>query len=47
MRGKCYPEDFVIEAVKLVADEGHSVPRVETRLHITTHCLYSSIKIRL
>jgi len=35
MSGKCYPEEFKIEAVKQVVDRGHSVSSVATRLGIT------------
>ena len=44
MSGKCYPEEFKIEAVKQVVDRGHSVSSVETRIGITTHSLYAWIK---
>ena len=44
MSGKCYPEDFKIEAVEQVIDRGHSVFSVATRLDITTHSLYAWIK---
>ncbi|GAL40016.1 putative transposase [Citrobacter freundii ATCC 8090 = MTCC 1658 = NBRC 12681] len=44
MSGKCYPEEFKIEAVKQVVDRGHSVSSVATRLDITTHSLYAWIK---
>ena len=40
MSGKRYPEEFKIEAVKLVVERGHSVSSVATRLDITTHSLY-------
>lgn len=45
MSGKRYPEEFKIEAVKQVVDRGHSVSSVATRLGITTHSLYTWIKI--
>ncbi|ADD78093.1 InsN1 [Pantoea ananatis LMG 20103] len=44
MSGKCYPEEFKIEAVKQVVDRGYSVSRVATRPDITTHSLYAWIK---
>ncbi|ERM13568.1 transposase [Pantoea ananatis BRT175] len=44
MSGKRYPEEFKIEAVKKVVDRGHSIASVATRLDITTHGLYASIK---
>ena len=44
MRGKRYPEEFKIEAVKQVVDRGHSVSSVATRLNITTHSLYAWMK---
>ncbi len=31
MSGKCYPEEFKIEAVKQVVEHGHSVSSVATR----------------
>jgi transposase len=37
MGGKCYPEEFKIEAVKQIVDRGHSVSSVATHLDITTH----------
>lgn len=40
MSSKRYPEEFKIEAVKVV-DRGHSVSSVATRLDITTHSLYA------
>lgn len=44
MSGKRYPEEFKIEAFKQVVDDGYSVSIVATRLDITTHTLYASIK---
>jgi transposase len=44
MSGKCYPEEFKIEAVKQVVDRGYSVSGIATRLDITTHSLYAWIK---
>lgn len=44
MSGKCYPDEFKIEAVKQVVDRGHSVSSVATRLDITNHSLYAWIK---
>ena len=44
MRGKRYPKEFKIEAVKQVVDYGHSFYRVATCLDITTHSLYAWIK---
>lgn len=37
MRGKHYPEELKIEAVKQVVDRGHSFSSVATRLDITPH----------
>jgi transposase len=37
MSGKCYPEEFKIEAAKQGVDRGHSVSSLATRLGITTH----------
>lgn len=39
MSGKCYSEEFKIEAVKEVVVCGHSVSSVATRLDITPHSL--------
>jgi len=39
-----YPEEFKIEAVKQVTEEGHSVADVAVRLGTTTHSLYAWIK---
>ncbi len=44
MSGKRYPEEFKTEAVKQVVDRGYSVASVATRLDITTHSLYASIR---
>ena len=44
MSNKRYPEEFKIEAVKQVADRGHSVAEVASRLGTTTHSLYAWIK---
>lgn len=46
MSSKRYPEEFKIEAVEQVADRGHSVSSVATRVDITitTHGLYAWIK---
>ncbi len=44
MSGKCYPEEFKIEAVKQVVDRGYSVSNVATCLDIITHSLYGWIK---
>ena len=32
MSGKCYLEEFKIEAVKQVVDRGHSIASIATRL---------------
>ena len=44
MSGQRYPEEFKIEAVKQIADRGHSIEIVATRLDITTHSLYAWVK---
>jgi len=44
MSGKCYPEEFKIEAVKQIVDRGYSISSVAIRLDITTHSLYVWIK---
>lgn len=41
MRGKRYPEEFKIEAVKQFVERGHSVSSVAIRIDITTHSLYA------
>ena len=41
MSGKRYPEEFKIEAAKLVVDRGYSVSSIATRLDITTQSLYA------
>ena len=41
MSNNRYTEEFRIEAVKQVADRGHSVAEVASRLGITTHSLYA------
>lgn len=46
MSGKCYPEEFRIEAVKQVVDRGHSIASVATRLDITTHSVYAWVKMK-
>jgi len=44
MSNQRYPEEFKIEAVKQVTDQGHSVAEVARRLGTTTHSLYAWIK---
>lgn len=44
MSSKRYPEEFKIEAVKLVTEKGHSVADVANRPGTTTHCLYEWIQ---
>ena len=39
-----YTEEFKIEAVKQVADRGHSVAEVAARLGVSGHSLYQWIK---
>tara|TARA_R110000782_G_C14753133_1_gene407407 strand:+ start:63 stop:341 length:279 start_codon:yes stop_codon:yes gene_type:complete len=39
-----YTEEFKIEAVKQVADRGHSVAEVAARLGVSAHSLYQWIK---
>lgn len=40
MSNKRYPDEFKIEAVRQVVEEGHSVASVAERLGVTTHSLY-------
>ena len=44
MSSKRYPEEFKIEAVKQVVDQGHSVAGVARRLGTTPDSLYAWIK---
>ena len=44
MSNQRYPEEFKIEAVKQITDQGHSVAEVANRLGTTTHSLYAWIK---
>lgn len=44
MSGKRYPEEFKIEAVRLVTDRGYSLADVAGRLDVTTHSLYAWLK---
>lgn len=44
MSKKRYPDEFKIEAVKQVTDNGYSVAEVAGRLGVTTHSLYAWIK---
>lgn len=44
MSNNRYPEEFKIEAVKQVTDQGHSVADVANRLGTTTHSLYAWVK---
>lgn len=39
-----YTEEFKLEAVKQVADRGHSVAEVAARLGVSAHSLYQWIK---
>ena len=39
-KGKRYPEEFKLEAVKQVSERGYSVMEVATRLDISTKTLY-------
>ncbi len=41
MSNKRYPDEFKIEAVRQIVEEGHSVASVATRLGVTTHSLYA------
>ncbi len=43
MSGKCYTEEFKIEAVKQVTDRGYKVGEVAKRLGVTTKSLYGWI----
>jgi transposase len=40
MRGKHYPDEFKIEAVRQVAGHGHSVADLASRLGMYDECLY-------
>lgn len=44
MRGKRYPEEFKIEAVKQIIDRGYAVSDVAKRLGCTTKSLYAWVK---
>ena len=44
MRGKSYPEEFRIEAVKQVTDRGYKPKDVAARLGVTTKSLHNWIK---
>jgi transposase len=44
MSSKRYPEEFKIEAVKQVVDQGHSVASVAKRLGTTPDSLYAWVK---
>ncbi len=41
MSNKRYPEEFKIEAVRQVVEQGYSVAEVAERLGMTTHSLYA------
>lgn len=40
MSGKRYTEEFKIQAVKQITDQGYSIPEVAKRLGLTTKSLY-------
>jgi transposase len=40
MSGKRYPEEFKIQAVKQITDQGYSIPEVAKRLGLTPKSLY-------
>jgi transposase len=40
MSGKLYTEEFKIQAVKQITQQGYSVPEVVTRLGLTAKSLY-------
>lgn len=44
MSAKRYPDEFKMEAVKLVTERGPPVADVAKRLDITTHSMYTWIK---
>lgn len=44
MSNPLYTEEFKIEAVKQVADRGHSVAEVAARLGVSAHSLYQWLK---
>lgn len=41
-----YPEEFKTEAVKQIAERGHMVADVSTRLGVSQHSLHEWIKAR-
>jgi len=40
MSGKRYTEEFKIQAVRQITEQGHSIPEVAKRLGLTTKSLY-------
>lgn len=44
MSDKRYPDEFKLEAVRQVADRGHSVADVAKRLGVSTHSMYAWLK---
>lgn len=40
MSNKRYPDEFKIEALRQIVEEGHSVASVAERLGVTSHSLY-------
>ncbi len=44
MRGKRYPEEFKIQAVKQVTDKGYTITDVAERLGVTYKSLYAWVQ---
>ena len=44
MNSKRYTEEFRIEAVKQVTEQGHRIADVAARLGVTTHSMYAWVK---
>ena len=44
MNSKSYTEEFRIEAVKQVTEQGHRIADVASRLGVTTHSMYAWVK---
>ncbi len=44
MNSKRYTEEFRIEAVKQVTEQGHRIADVASRLGVTTHSMYAWVK---
>ena len=46
MNAQRYPEEFRIEAVKQISENGHSVADVSRRLGVSTHSLYKWMRLQ-